>query len=683
MLFCLGLGIALPRGPLVIWPISTMLLGLACGLAVFGHERSGGYERLLGAQRLTPGTLWTVKGLFWIAIAFAGAALIWAIGITHQTLLNASDHNAGNLVGRVVERWLGDGGVARTMNLPLFLTTWVVHGFAFGVVYGLAAKRTIAALILATATSCLVLGFWVPSVILGGLAVWQVLLFPLALLLTSRLVMWPWISDRLYSLQPLTGLVACGLLGGLWVAGSLWYRAVEVPDLGQPFDVEAYLKSLPPPEKNESGRLIREATRDFVQLQKSLDTKLGPPRTRLFPNQDDEAARLGESRLSYEALVWEILERGWPKDDKEIARWLDLMFEGRWAQDIRTAVSLPLGVVFDPRTIDLSSRLDELQPCREIANCFIARALQLSARGDHKAALEHWTLVLGLSRQLANDAPAIGYLVAQSLQNTALGAVSDNLQRLAHDAHDLRFLLTALQHHERTFPALENVLKAEYIVYHNSDRLLELGRPADDTRRVLGPDGILFKYALLAPWEKERHVRLRRALAAAPFAPPQLHKERDKALSRHEQVARSYGLLQPQGAAARLDAEQWGRLIARSATAVYENPLISHALTRSELRGVVNVRTAELQIALLLYELQEGLSAGKLHDLVPRYLPAVPIDPLSGQPFKYRVSKGEEITVRPTEGNVAIQQVPAGQGIIFTEGDDAITVLVPMWSKKK
>src|SRR5262249_38731302 len=206
---CFALGIALPKWPLLIWPIGTMLLGLACGLAVFGYERGGGYERFLGAQRLSPGVLWEVKTLFWLCIALAGAALMWLTGVSHQALIDANDLPNNGQIRTGVDHWEGGAVLVRGNNFPVFLGLLVIHGFAVGMVYGLVAKRVIVALILGTATAGMVLALWLPSLICGGLSLWQVLLFPVVTIIAVRLVLWRWLSERLYGLRPLAILLGC------------------------------------------------------------------------------------------------------------------------------------------------------------------------------------------------------------------------------------------------------------------------------------------------------------------------------------------------------------------------------------------------------------------------------------------------------------------------------------------
>ena len=55
-------------------------------------------------------------------------------------------------------------------------------------------------------------------------------------------------------------------------------------------------------------------------------------------------------------------------------------------------------------------------------------------------------------------------------------------------------------------------------------------------------------------------------------------------------------------------------------------------------------RFARVRVALRLYELDAGKPATELAQLVPTYLPAVPVDPYSGRQLHYRLSTGEYLT---------------------------------------
>ena len=54
-------------------------------------------------------------------------------------------------------------------------------------------------------------------------------------------------------------------------------------------------------------------------------------------------------------------------------------------------------------------------------------------------------------------------------------------------------------------------------------------------------------------------------------------------------------------------------------------------------------RAMLLKLALRWYQADNGKPADNLGELVPKYLPSIPRDPYDGQPFRYRLSKGEEI----------------------------------------
>jgi len=112
-------------------------------------------------------------------------------------------------------------------------------------------------------------------------------------------------------------------------------------------------------------------------------------------------------------------------------------------------------------------------------------------------------------------------------------------------------------------------------------------------------------------------------------------------------------------------------------------------------------RAGLLKLALRLYQADNGKPAETLDELVPKYLPSIPLDPFDyyGKPFRYRLSRGEEIdwppdpllsgsTIPPpAEPPVAAEppddlfpwlpprprrKIPAGQGILWSVGEDKI-----------
>src|SRR5262249_19797925 len=83
------------------------------------------------------------------------------------------------------------------------------------------------------------------------------------------------------------------------------------------------------------------------------------------------------------------------------------------------------------------------------------------------------------------------------------------------------------------------------------------------------------------------------------------------------------------------------------------------------------LRAAKLKLALLLFQAEKGRLPARLDELVPDFLVALPEEPFSGQPFRYRISKGERSQPQPRTGR-AKQDVPDGQAILWSVGPDGI-----------
>src|SRR5262249_34891516 len=135
--------------------------------------------------------------------------------------------------------------------------------------------------------------------------------------------------------------------------GNLLYRAIEIPDWGEPFDVAGFVASIPPPEQNRAGSSIRRAAQDLTEQERLVEEKAerlartlgmeheGPP----VPGT---AGTPGESP---EDPITRVLHRGWPEDDAELNSWLEELCRGRWIDDLHQAASSPLGNVQDPRLL--------------------------------------------------------------------------------------------------------------------------------------------------------------------------------------------------------------------------------------------------------------------------------------------------------------------------------------------
>ena len=166
------------REPLILWPFGTILLGLTCGLAVFTFDQQEG-QRFLGAQRLPPGTIWTVKVLFWGTVVFGLTVLARYLDVAGGVLFYPSDRfQPGGLYQEVRGyRWFDElGPRAALVSAPVFLGLWPLYGFCYGQFFGQMVRRPILAVIMAFTVAPSVAAVWVPSLLFGGVPFWQMLI---------------------------------------------------------------------------------------------------------------------------------------------------------------------------------------------------------------------------------------------------------------------------------------------------------------------------------------------------------------------------------------------------------------------------------------------------------------------------------------------------------------------------
>jgi hypothetical protein len=639
----LVLGLTVNGAGLVLWPIGTMLVGLACGLAVFAPDQNEG-KRFLGSQRFPAGTVWTVKILFWGTATCGLTALAWLIAILFLSATDPLGTNQSHPAepSRWLTRWLNNREeLAAIVNPALFLGLWPLYGFCFGQFFGQLARRPVIALILAVFITPLVVALWVPSLLFGGLQVWQVVVLPVTLLLTTRLMQWPWVSERLLTTRPLMRIASAAALMVIATIGCLWFRTAEVPEVGEPVDVQAFIASLPSPEKNEAGALIRSAGSAMREHRAKVEKELGPPTKEAFIGMIVLGDDKQYTRESYAQFVDMVLQAGWPnrRREKELGRWFDRLFEGEWARDAQKAAPMPLGMVQDPRLVDtheqraLATVCDD---CRQLAILLTARALQLQAHGDSRGALDHLATVLALSRHVKNFAPLMLLQSGQGMEDTALSGFHLWLRHADPDKDLVQAGLAMLQKHEVAIPDPANTIKAEYLMMRQSRPIFFQGTGLVDA---------LQRMAYQVPWEKERQHRIARLVFLR-----QLGEIQKPPWQAHD-IAR--GL--------------------RLALVCYQIP--SWIPQRLSARSQQRLHAAQLVTAVVLYQADHGSPPATLDNLVPTYLPAMPLDALAGQPFRYRIAGGEVID----NGEVPVTLTP-GQAVL-SSWSGSEDWAVPVWGK--
>lgn len=699
-------GLALPYGWPVIWPAATLLLGVLCGTGMFGGEQSTGGYRFLGDQRLPLGRVWGVKIACWLGLAVLISLIIALAAFFRVVAWVAADPN---------RHWqnalpLNDDPWRDLPSIAIFLTIWLLYGYGIGQLFSMVFRKSAVAVVIALMATATVLTFWVPSLVSGGLHLWQVLFVPVALLAATRFVIWAWASNRLYTPRPALALIGCGLLSAAWIAGNLGYRVIEVPDTGEPFDVRGYVASLPTPEQNQAGDLIRKALRELRKHDTGVLMALNPPPhpeagmmggMGMPPGPGAGGAAMGpgaealpgppaphEDHGEYHRRIGQILREGWPVKEQKLGQWLDRMFKGEWFGQLREAADLPLGMVENPRDTIVYRYNSDLDMADRLAPLLGARALQLQARGDDSAALDHLIVLLAVSRNMRNHATTRTYWTGASMELNALHALEQWLTHLEKKPKLLRRALEELQRHEASLPPATDALKGDYVVMRNTlESLSFVSRYFEYGDRQGVSRGIRELAALAGemPWEKARRQRILNAAYGGylRFAEAEYPVMADQALTDQEarrtrdgdRTAPGFRYLQSwlpaeSGRGASLSRERLDRLIDRSWLGNFW--LWQGEVGLSERASLCRVRGSRLVLALGLYAMDKGKSPSSLDELVPGYLPApLPSDPYSGKSFRYRVSQGEQVHMGDTpDGEAVLRKVPAGQGIVWSVGPD-------------
>jgi ABC-type transport system involved in multi-copper enzyme maturation permease subunit len=639
--FLLGLG--LPTVGIALWPVATLLVGVACGTAVFAGEQAEGAFKFWGDQRLPVGWLWLRRSVFWAGTGAVVAGLMLLAALLHVV---AQDKGLPDDPSAILARLLGlEPKLFRWDETLAFLVVWPAYGFALGQLCCLVWRKTAVAAVVAILTSAGSASVWVPSLVGGGLHLVQVLGAPLLLLAACRLALWDWVTDRLG-----TRLAAARLTGGVlvacaWVASSLAYRVLEVPGGDEPFDRAALVNNhLTIPDEIHAADNIREAVVEIGQRDR-------PQPQGLMPNLGAVPALAP----AFREQVPVVIDQGWAAATPAFQDWLNRLMTAPVPKLLADGAGVPPGVFIDPRDETDTARR-QAADCRKAGQLLAVRALQLQARGADDVALESLLTVLALSRHLRHQAPAYACFEGLETERAALAALEHWLTPAGRHPGLLRRALEGLQEHEKATPPVGEVLSAEYLSFYAGlgNKYHPGGALTSETEAQL----------MQVPWEAVRARRLTNTVFGG---------RRRFAESGNVVAPSDDGLLadwEPDaGGPTRAHLEH----LVGSSWLAGMLPATAPVQQAAEF-GLCRVRAARVQVALALYQSEHKKTAPSLDALVPDMLPELPQDPFSHNPFRYRVSsKGEEIAW-PRElaggGQEFVRAVAPGQGVLWSTGPD-------------
>ena len=571
------IGFIIAANTQVLWPLATLILGVACGTAAFAPEQRDLSYQFLAAQHFPLKTIWRFKILFWLGVAVL-VALVMVFGHYLSSLGGAfgpRDHVPVGFHGTLPE----------LMGPILFFGVWLVYGFSTGQVFVWLCRKSILALLVSFLVAAAAIGLWLPSLLCGGMSGWQLWMPPLTMLVATWYLVRAWAAGRIKERKPLTALISFGLAATVWVSLNLGFRAWEIPDVGKPIDPVAFRAKLPIGNDDPAAKAIQQAVGQFGERKDQWLAEIA------------KAARLP-------AGVLEV-----PRADGQ----------------------LPL-LTHLPACRKMTDELLRQARAKEPGPAFehLAQILALSRNLRNKAPLESYLAGIqaeedalkGLRQWLARGKPA-PHLLRRVLDelNRHADETPPPLSCLQTECFRSGGLLANPYGWTLKVPGAADTVPEQRLA---GSIALSLEMPWEAERKTRLWQLVwagLFRALHTPHWQ-----------LPAAAEEPQTEKEATRKIL--------HGWLPAtEGPGAALTRAHMVRLV--DASWLSDERLFCSVarLREAATRARCRVDATRLAITLGLYRLDEGKPAQDLQDLVPKYVPAgLPTDPYSGQPFRYRIA---------------------------------------------
>jgi hypothetical protein len=513
---------------------------------------------------------------------------------------------------------------------------------------------------------------------------------PLAVLITGRRLVRPWVNERVGTRRGIRTLVVGSVATLLLLAGGIGYRVVEIEDAPEGEADVAFAKSIPTYDDKQPGRDLKAAAARFGEgLRRRTERPeriLGKVDRNLYVGPD------GQPRQSYAEQLRVVTTDGWPDDRPDLDQWLEKLCTGDWIEPAVTLRGRPAGVFEDPNEMTFANdNLKASGDAHYLTTALIARGLQLQSRGDDATFVKYADAALAAVRTGRNKTTELAAMMARNWGMPVYTGLDPWLAKLDGKPEQLRDLLTALRQHDAAPPydpteahladqvIVRNSFKAPQQWAHNLPGYEENGWGRRVNEKVRRAEADWLAFAWIVPWEKERLRRLiGRGNATVPNVTPI-----QRAVYAVETL---FDSATPAPGSIRTDRELGEGLPGFTAVEVFAG-MRGGRSTAGEVYATAEVRMAILKVALRLYQHEQGKLPESLGELVPKYLPAIPPDPFDGKPIRYRVSAGEVIYGREREPDgtpgrdlicnlnrlqFAAVAAVAGGGVLWPTADDPV-----------
>ncbi len=260
--------------------------------------------------------------------------------------------------------------------------------------------------------------------------------------------------------------------------------------------------------------------------------------------------------------------------------------------------------------------LGHLAKLRELARLLSIRSLLFALDGDTAGATQQLVGICDLADSLEQEPILISQLVRIAIYGIGLAATEQAMNRVEFTADELKTLQARFTESEAN-PAFANGFVGERCLWNAIESIGIDNNPVGDGfdmqeawyELVYRPLGLL-------DWEGARYYTLFEQVIEATALPIE------------EQIAA---------------AEAAGNWIEQStgpaALLAVLLPSVARAV-EADVRNRTHLNTAIVAVAAARYRQDHGEYPASLNALVPAYLDAVPLDPVDGEPLRYRVFDG-------------------------------------------
>ncbi len=425
-------------------------------------------------------------------------------------------------------------------------------------------------------------------------------------------------SRLLWWLHPKVALPVT-LIGLLLVAPFVYrgYRIGSVPDIGDPFDADAF------------GSVVIASDDNAMTHYREAQT-LFRKRTSFSPEDDEKAFEFGWTQTSEPIRKW--LEDNQPA----LAQW-------------RKGTERSQAVVIQPKDMRFESTLEVIQETREFARLARLQAERSAHDGDVDAAWGWLLAVVRASRHVEQNGCLIQRLVGIAIHHSA----ADGINRWAANPKVtpdlLRKALVELHEADQLTPPISVAMKTEYLVLRNTLReaksltdLTEIGTLGSST----GPSSIQSS-ALYVMGEPELSLKVFQHVFANQLS--EIDKPmRDRAPTTVG-VFHLYNL--PPGTSRCLPAFDLDEVVHSAPLARLTLPAYQQSDVATQ-RESVRRAVVPVMLGCQLHRRLHGDWPAKVEDLVPDILTELPQDPLGKSGELLRLKRdGEELLIYSVGAN--------------------------------